>query len=390
MTMSFKNLDTFAEKQKAFADIVKSGGDAEAQGKAFGEMMDALSTDLNSFQEKLKNKTQEEIDNIVAANTGDVKMTQDEVKFFNDISTDTGFKNDQLIPQTTVDKIFEDMTSNHPLLQAIGLQNNGVRLKIWKSDAKGAAVWGKIFGNIQGQLDATFTSVDAEMSKLTAFVVLPNDLDSFGPAWVRTYVITQITEAFAAAAESAFVDGDGNSKPIGLDRDPSKGATSVGVTTYPVKADAGTVTLKDADTAKFELMTIIKALSKNAKGKPVVARGNTILVVQPGASLDFERAMTMQNVNGQWVYALPYGIQIIESQYVPDGKAIAFVKGRYDAYMAGGLNISDFNQTLAIQDAILFTAKQFFYGAPADSNAALVYALNIAAPSASTTGGLGK
>lgn len=227
------------------------------------------------------------------------------------------------------------------------------------------------------------------MSKLTAFVVLPNDLDSFGPAWVRTYVTTQITEAFAAASESAFVDGDGKSKPIGLDRDPSKGAISVGVTTYPVKADAGTVTLKDADTAKFELMTIIKALSKNAKGKPVVARGNTILVVQPGASLDFERAMTMQNVNGQWVYALPYGIQIIESQYVPDGKAIAFVKGRYDAYMAGGLNISDFNQTLAIQDAILFTAKQFFYGAPADSNAALVYALKIADPNA-VAGGLGK
>jgi hypothetical protein len=126
-------------------------------------MMDALSTDLNSFQEKLKNKTQEEIDNIIAANTGDVKMTQDEVKFFNDISTDTGFKNDQLIPQTTVDKIFEDLTSNHPLLQAIGLQNNGVRLKIWKSDATGAAVWGKLFGDIQGQLDATFTSVDAEM-----------------------------------------------------------------------------------------------------------------------------------------------------------------------------------------------------------------------------------
>lgn len=161
------------------------------------------------------------------------------------------------------------------------------------------------------------------------------------------------------------------------------------MTTYPVKADAGTVTLKDADTAKFELMTIIKALSKNAKGKPVVARGNTILVVQPGASLDFERAMTMQNVNGQWVYALPYGIQIIESQYVPDGKAIAFVKGRYDAYMAGGLNISDFNQTLAIQDAILFTAKQFFYGAPADSNAALVYALKITDPNA-VAGGLGK
>ncbi|WP_316242726.1 phage major capsid family protein, partial [Lactiplantibacillus plantarum] len=145
-------------------------------------------------------------------------------------------------------------------------------------------------------------------------------------------MMAQITEAFAAALESAFLVGDGNDKPIGLISDLSKGTVSGDTTTYAQKASVGSITLKDTETAKKELAGIVKKLSVKENGKPYVAKGKTVLVVTPGISLDMEAAMTMQNVNGQWVLAYPFGIQIVESQYVPNGKLIAFVPDRYDAY----------------------------------------------------------
>lgn len=87
--------------------------------------------------------------------------------------------------------------------------------------------------------------------------------------------------------------------------------------------------------------------------------------------------MTMQNVNGQWVLGYPFGIQVVESEYVPAGKVIAFVPDRYDAYIAGAINIRTFDQTLAMEDGTLYTAKQFAYGKAKDNNAAFVYDLNL-------------
>ena len=85
----------------------------------------------------------------------------------------------------------------------------------------------------------------------------------------------------------------------------------------------------------------------------------------------------MQNVNGQWVYALPFGVKTVESEYVPDGKVIAFVPDRYDAFVAGGVVIKEFDQTLALEDGHLYTAKRFAYGKASDDNVAKVYDLAI-------------
>ena len=141
----------------------------------------------------------------------------------------------------------------------------------------------------------------------SAFVAVPNDVLEYGAPWIKTFVVTQIQEAFAAALEEAFLTGDGKDKPIGLNRDVSENV-SVTAGQYPEKKSAGTLTFKDAKTAITELKNVVKALSKKENGETFVARGKVVLALQPGASLDVEAAATMQNVNGQWVYALPFGI----------------------------------------------------------------------------------
>lgn len=377
MTIHLNGMTNFKNARTAFANAVTKGKDKEEQNTAFADMMNALSEDTVAYIDKTVNS---KIDPVLNARTKDPEMTSEEVDFFNALtSDDTTHKESKevVLPETTVDKIFEDLAKDHPFMQIIGLQNTGLRLKFLKSEATGAAVWGKIYDGIKGQLQATFSDEDADQSKLTAFVAIPNDVKDFGAPWIKTYVTTQIEEAFAVAAEAAFIAGDGKDKPIGLTKSVAKGV-SVTDGVYPDKESAGTLTLKDTATAKKELGGIVKALSVKENGEPYAAKGKIYLAVQPGVSIDLETAMTMQNVNGQWVYALPFGLQTVESEFVPEGKIVPFVPDRYDAYSAGNVAIAEFDQTLALEDATLYAAKRFFYGKAVDDNAAKVYDFNAA------------
>ncbi len=371
MPIDLNKLPNFQAKKDAFAELVRKGGDSETQAEAYSNMMNALTGDLTEYiDQKVKGK---------AEKGQALGMNEDEVKFFNSLAAGDlshGEKEEVVFPETTVDQIFKDMVKEHPFLQLLQLQNTGLRLKFLKSDPKGAAKWGKVNGGIQGQLTATFSDEDATQSKLTAFVAVPNDVLEYGAPWIKTFVVTQIQEAFAAALEEAFLTGDGKDKPIGLNRDVSE-TVSVTAGQYPEKKSAGTLTFKDAKTAITELKNVVKALSKKENGKTFVARGKVVLALQPGASLDVEAAATMQNVNGQWVYALPFGIQTVESEYVPEGKVIAFVPERYDAFVSGGVEIKEFDQTLALEDGHLYTAKRFAYGKAEDDNVAKVYDLKL-------------
>lgn len=372
MPINLNKLPNFQAKKEAFAELVRKGGDSETQAEAYSNMMNALTGDLTEYiDQKVKGK---------AEKGQALGMNEDEVKFFNSLAAGDlshSEKEEVVFPETTVDQIFKDMVKEHPFLQLLQLQNTGLRLKFLKSDPKGAAKWGKVNGEIQGQLTATFSDEDATQSKLTAFVAVPNDVLEYGAPWIKTFVVTQIQEAFAAALEEAFLIGDGKDKPIGLNRDVSQNVSVTGGQ-YPEKKSAGTLTFKDAKTAITELKNVVKALSKKENGKTFVARGKVVLALQPGASLDVEAAATMQNVNGQWVYALPFGIQTVESEYVPEGKVIAFVPERYDAFVSGGVEIKEFDQTLALEDGHLYTAKRFAYGKAEDDNAAKVYDLKLA------------
>lgn len=371
MPIDLNKLPNFQAKKEAFAELVRKGGDSETQAEAYSNMMNALTGDLTEYiDQKVKGK---------AEKGQALGMNEDEMKFFNSLAAGDlshSEKEEVVFPETTVDQIFKDMVKEHPFLQLLQLQNTGLRLKFLKSDPKGAAKWGKVNGEIQGQLTATFSDEDATQSKLTAFVAVPNDVLEYGAPWIKTFVVTQIQEAFAAALEEAFLTGDGKDKPIGLNRDVSE-TVSVTAGQYPEKKSAGTLTFKDAKTAITELKNVVKALSKKENGKTFVARGKVVLALQPGASLDVEAAATMQNVNGQWVYALPFGIQTVESEYVPEGKVIAFVPERYDAFVSGGVEIKEFDQTLALEDGHLYTAKRFAYGKAEDDNVAKVYDLKL-------------
>ncbi|WP_180529984.1 phage major capsid protein [Staphylococcus haemolyticus] len=372
MTIKVKDkLKSYQDHKAHFAELVQNGASDEEQSKAFGEMFDALSNDLrDEISAEVNNRV---VDNGILAKRSQSPLTSEERKFFNEINTEVGYKEEKLLPETVIERVFDDLSTEHPLLSKINIQNAGLVTRIIKANATGQAVWGKIFGEIKGQLDAAFSEEEFKQSKLTCFVVIPDDLKMFGPNWVERFVRTQIEEAISVALEAGFLTGEGATKnqPVGLMKDIQSNGGVVD------KTSSGTLTFADADTTVNELKDVLKGLSVKEDGKPVKIDGKVVLVVNPQDSWDIQARYTYLTANGGFVTVLPYNVSIVTSEFVPANKLVAFVSDRYDAVRGGGLTVKKFDQTLALEDCILYTAKTFAYAQPADNNASRVYDLKL-------------
>ncbi|MFF6545985.1 phage major capsid protein [Pseudomonas aeruginosa] len=232
--MTINLSETFANAKNEFINAVNNGEPQERQNELYGDM-------INQLFEETKLQAKAEAERVSSLPKSAQTLSANQRNFFMDINKSVGYKEEKLLPEETIDRIFEDLTTNHPLLADLGIKNAGLRLKFLKSETSGVAVWGKIYGEIKGQLDAAFSEETAIQNKLTAFVVLPKDLNDFGPAWIERFVRVQIEEAFAVALETAFLKGTGKDQPIGLNRQVQKGV-SVTDGAYPEKEEQGTLT----------------------------------------------------------------------------------------------------------------------------------------------------
>ncbi|TWT12070.1 phage major capsid protein [Streptococcus sp. sy004] len=360
----------FNEIRQRFVNVVQAGESQEVQAELYNQMLDAM------FEES-KKVARTEVETVVAMSPAEAKLTARERQFFNEIDKTVAPCLAELLPEETVDRIFEDLTTKHPLLEQIGLKNAGLRMKFIDAEVAGQAQWGEIYGEIKGQLTARFNQSKSIQHKLTAFVVIPKDAEKFGPAWLQTFVTTQINEAFAVALEAAFLTGDGDSKPVGLNRS-LQGKVVGEKAVYDEKAPSGTLTFADAKTTVTELTKVHKHHSVKEDGHTSVeVDGKIVMVVNPADAWDVKKQYTSLNLQGVYVTALPYNVTIVESVAQKAKQVTTFVKGRYDAYVAGGIEIGRYMETLALEDMILYTAKQFAYGRARDERAAAVWILDV-------------
>ena len=384
MAIDLENREQFENSQqllKQFSNMSPNASDEQVKEK-YTEYMNAYSEDLaNAIRKDMQN---EQGDNAVLNARKVNRLTNEEKKFYNalvsedHVNTDTNWKDGELLPETVIDRIFEDIESEHPLLKHINIQRTGLKTRVIRSVPEGQVVWGKIFGEIRGQLEATFYEQDVTLGKATAFVVVPKDLKDAGVQWVDRYVRLQIKEAFAVAIEKTAIQGLGKAQdqPVGLMKEinRSNGAVSD-------KKVAGTLTLKDPDTSIREIGDVIKNLStkefydkdgnvKTSKGANVL--NNVVIALNP-ADYIYTGVAFMQLHNGSYVSPIPFNMTFEQSEFVPQGKAVAFDKTRYNFYAGSEVIVREFDQTLALEDMDLYTAKQFLYAEPDDNKTSFVY-----------------
>ncbi|MEK4500044.1 phage major capsid protein [Bacillus sp. FSL R12-0069] len=375
MVIKFNN---FEEKKLAFAKATQEGT-AEEQTVALNSMIEALATDVRS--DILNQVNESMVDRSIMQSRGANVLTSEEMKFFNAVVEEGGFKSTETLPKTTQERIFDDLVEDHPFLQHVGLENLGAVTEFIYGDPEGAAVWGPLFDGIKGQLNATFRKDSISQLKLTAFIPLANDMLKLGPVWVERYVRTMITEAMKVGLERGFVAGTGKNEPIGLLKDPS-GSVVDGV--YPDKKPVGILTFEPGRKTINELKDVVKLLAKklNTDGKtdadrPKNIAGKVVMVTNPFDTFDIQASATIQNAAGVYVTSLPFNPILTESVFVPQGKVLFFVKGQYVAAMGGTEPIKKYEETLALEDATVYIAKQYATGKPKDKYTSQVYTLKL-------------
>lgn len=375
MTIKFNKSEVFNKaKDKLTAVLANAESTEEEQTEAFQNYFNALQSDIVSTVRSQVND--EMLDRSIIQQRGQNVLTSEETKFFNAVIEDGGFKSVDTLPKSTQERVFEDLVEAHPLLTHLGIQNLGAVTEFIYSDPEGAAVWGDLFGDIQGQLNATFRKESITQLKLTAFIPIHNDMLQLGPVWIERYVRTMIVEAMTVGLERGFIAGNGQSQPIGLLYEKQENGAVV------EKESAGTLTFKPGRTTINELKGVVEKLSirpvgKDNKEKVRNVSGKVVMVTNPFDTFGIRANATVQNDSGVYVTNLPFNPIQTESVFVPKGKVLFFVKGEYIAAIGGAMRVNKFDQTLAMQDAQLYIAKQFATGKPKDNYAAQVYDLNL-------------
>nr|WP_263313619.1 phage major capsid protein [Mammaliicoccus sp. Marseille-Q6498] len=374
----------FQNSQELLKEFAELNPEAKQEDvvKAYSNYMSAYTEDLTKA---LKEEIRQEQGDVAVLNKRSVNaLTSDEKKFYNalvsedHVNTDTNWKDGELLPETVVDRIFEDIEADHPLLKHINIQRSGLKTRVIRSNTEGQVVWGKIFGEIRGQLEATFYEQDISLGKATAFVVVPKDLKDAGVQWVDRFVRAQIKEAFAVAIEKTAIQGLGKAQdqPVGLMKEINRTNGAVAD-----KVVAGSLTLATPETAIKEIGKIISNLStkeyydkdgnvKTSKGANVI--NNVVIVLNP-VDYIYTGVAFMQVHNGAFVSPVPFNVTFEQSEFVPAGKAVAYDKSRYNFYAGSEVIVRTFDQTLALEDMDLYTAKQFLYAEPDDNKTSFVY-----------------
>lgn len=374
----------FQNSQELLKEFAELNPEAKQEDvvKAYSKYMSAYTEDLTKA---LKEEIRQEQGDVAVLNKRSVNaLTSDEKKFYNalvsedHVNTDTNWKDGELLPETVVDRIFEDIEADHPLLKHINIQRSGLKTRVIRSNTEGQVVWGKIFGEIRGQLEATFYEQDISLGKATAFVVVPKDLKDAGVQWVDRFVRAQIKEAFAVAIEKTAIQGLGKAQdqPVGLMKEINRTNGAVAD-----KVVAGNLTLATPETAIKEIGKIISNLStkeyydkdgnvKTSKGANVI--NNVVIALNP-VDYIYTGVAFMQVHNGAFVSPIPFNVTFEQSEFVPAGKAVAYDKSRYNFYAGSEVIVRTFDQTLALEDMDLYTAKQFLYAEPDDNKTSFVY-----------------
>lgn len=179
MVIKFNKSEAFNKAKAKLTDTLTNAESTEQeQTSAFEGFFDALQTDVaNTVREQVNNDM---LDRSILQQRGQNVLTSAETTFFNAVVKEGGFTDGSILPVTTQERVFEDLVTEHPLLAEIGLQDLGAVTKFIYSDATKAYVWGELFSEIRGQIDAIFKQEKIGQLKLTAFAAIPNDMKELG------------------------------------------------------------------------------------------------------------------------------------------------------------------------------------------------------------------
>lgn len=365
-----RNNDTIKAYQQKMMEALKAN-DSEAYVQAMEEMMQDVAKETAARFEQM----QDERDIAVLQSRGIRQLTGEETKYYQalagamrDANPKQALANANLVmPETVLTSVFEELRTNHPLLSRINFMPTGGAVKMLMSTGETQqAQWGELCDEIVKEILAGFKEVDTGLLKLSAFLPVCKALLDLGPAWLDSFIREVLYEALANGLEYGIITGDGNKKPIGMDRQVGDGVSVTGGV-YPQKE-----AVKVTDLDPVTIGRLLATMAKDEDGKQRVVT-DVIMIVSP---VDyFSKVMpatTVMAPDGTYRNdVLPYPMTIIQSAAMAEGEAIIGIAYKYFAAAGmgkdGRIEYSDHYQFL--EDNRVYLIKLYANGFPMDNNA---------------------
>ena len=381
--MPTPNLDKLnQEKTDILAKLSESvkSGDSEAMAAAMNEWQQFVE---KSIMEQATGVV-EATDRSILAARGVRQLTTEETKFYKDFISSVKQEQDGVItnimnvlPETVIDSVMEDMKKEHPLLNLIDFVPTGAAIKwVLNNQASQSATWDELNTPITKEVKGAIEVVNLTLCKLTAYMFCTEDMLDLGPQWVDAYCRAVLADALAVGLETAIVDGNGLNQPVGMTRNFTSSLNPS--TGYPRKS---AVSVTSLDPATYG--TLLADLAKDRLNQPR-AVSRVILVVNPADY--FTKVMpatTILTQGGQYMHdVLPFPTDIVQSVAVPSGHATIGISKNFfmglGTSKGGKLEYSD--EYKFVEDLRTYKIKLYGNGRPKDINSFLYLDISNLAP----------
>ena len=325
---AMKNLDAVQQQRTEILQRMTEAVQANDQEKfmqAFGDLADAIGQSILGDVQAL----QAAQDNSILAARGCRVLTSEERTYYEAVigamkaedpkQALTNVKT--VLPETVIDAVFEDLTTNHPLLSAIDFQNTGALVKILLSTTGGAAKWGPLSKSVTEELNANFIEVDLTLAALTAFLPVNRYMLDLGPAWLDRYVRELLSEALAVELETGIIAGNGKDAPIGMMKKLTGAVDGV-------YSDKDAVTITDLSPTTYG--TLLSTLSIGPNNKSRAVRSVLLAVNPKDYFTKVFPATTVRAADGTYSKdVFPFPTTVVQSAAVPEGKAVMGLPEKY-------------------------------------------------------------
>lgn len=309
-----------------------------------------------AIEEKILNEAKgfsiQNVNDDVLAKRGFAPLTAEEIKYYNEVKDTHSFA-DLELPKTVFERVFEDLSTNHPLLSKINFVNvTGITEWLVRVRDVEDAWWGPLCDEIKKNLDSAFKVEKTDLYKVSAYVPVCKAMLDLGPEWLDRYVRAILTESIALAMEKAILVGTGKDQPIGIFKKISE-------VSEEVHADKEAKALTE-----FTTKTIGTEILKPLRAGKVRPSGEIIMVVNDSDYYThFFQVEYGQDRDGRYYeQKLPFNLTIIASPYAPEGKIAVGEAQNYWAGVGSELKIAHSDEFRFLDDQRVYVAKQYASG----------------------------
>lgn len=359
--MKIENL-TKEEKEALIRDL----NEAEDKGAAILQAIEKFNENEHEsmIQELLEESARAEADADYKRSLNLANLSEEEKKFY-EVMKDpkqaiTAAQID-IIPTSIIDRTLDDVKKATNILTLVNMAPANVQRWITASHT-GKAAWGELLSTeeITAELSATITYMNIEQNTLLVFMVIPKAIGKLSLEYVDKYFRAILAEAMQDGLVDGYLNGNGKNAPIGIMNQINKTSgggehtakTAVAITSFSPKS----------------LAPIRKTLSND--GKRVVSE--LALICNPSDEAEYvDPALFGLMPTGAYGNTSFTKITKYPDANCPKGKGVITMPGVYTMGVTG-VEVKQYDQTLAMQNADLIIGSAYGNGRAIDDNCAVV------------------